>query len=32
MVGYELTNQVQYTVTFGPTSRPEVGLVIEYLE
>jgi len=32
MVGYELTNQVQYTVTFGPTSRAEVGLVIEHLE
>ncbi|HEX8441151.1 hypothetical protein [Archangium sp.] len=32
MVGYELTNQVQYTFTFGPTPLPELGLVIEHLE
>ncbi|PTL80660.1 hypothetical protein [Vitiosangium sp. GDMCC 1.1324] len=32
MVGYELTDKVQYTVSFGPTSLPELGLVIEHLE
>ncbi len=31
MVGYELTDKVQYTVTFGPTPLPELGLVIEHL-
>ena len=31
MVGYELTDKVQYTVTLGPTALPEVGLVIEHL-
>ncbi|MBN8230803.1 hypothetical protein JYK02_25130 [Corallococcus macrosporus] len=32
MVGYELTDKVQYTVTFGPTARTELGLVIEHLQ
>ncbi|NTX11296.1 hypothetical protein HUA74_07835 [Myxococcus sp. CA051A] len=32
MVGYELTDRVQYTLTLGPTSLPEVGMVIEHLE
>ncbi|QRO00260.1 hypothetical protein JRI60_15155 [Archangium violaceum] len=32
MVGYELTDKVQYTVTFGPTPLPELGLVIEHLQ
>ncbi|MCE9670885.1 hypothetical protein LY474_24050 [Myxococcus stipitatus] len=32
MVGYELTDRVQYTLTLGPTSHPEVGMVIEHLE
>ncbi len=31
MVGYELTDRVQYTLTLGPTSLPELGLVIEHL-
>jgi hypothetical protein len=31
MVGYELTDRVQYTLTLGPTSRPELGMVIEHL-
>jgi len=31
MVGYELTDKVQYSVTLGPTALPEVGLVIEHL-
>ncbi|WNG35024.1 hypothetical protein F0U61_16230 [Archangium violaceum] len=31
MVGYQLTDQVQYTVTLGPTPLPELGLVIEHL-
>ncbi|RKH37214.1 hypothetical protein [Corallococcus sicarius] len=31
MVGYELTDKVQYTVSFGPTPAPELGLVIEHL-
>ncbi len=31
MVGYELTDRVQYTLTLGPTALPEVGLVIEHL-
>lgn len=32
MVGYELTDKVQYTVTFGPTERTGLGLVIEHLQ
>ncbi|RKH03961.1 hypothetical protein [Corallococcus carmarthensis] len=32
MVGYELTDKVQYTVTFGPTARTGLGLVIEHLQ
>ncbi|WP_257453862.1 hypothetical protein [Archangium lipolyticum] len=32
MVGYELTDKVQYTVTFGPSSLPELGVVIEHLQ
>lgn len=31
MIGYELTDRVQYTLTIGPTSLPELGLVIEHL-
>ncbi|RKH55319.1 hypothetical protein [Corallococcus llansteffanensis] len=31
MVGYELTDKVQYTVSFGPTQPTELGLVIEHL-
>ena len=31
MVGYELTDKVLYTVTLGPTSLSELGLVIEHL-
>lgn len=31
MVGYELTDRVQYTLTLGPTALPELGLVIEHL-
>ncbi len=31
MVGYELTDKVQYSVTLGPTALSEVGLVIEHL-
>ena len=30
MVGYELTDKVQYTVTLGPTDVSEVSLVIEH--
>jgi hypothetical protein len=32
MVGYELTDKVQYTVTFGPTALPELGLVVEHTQ
>ncbi|NNB88365.1 hypothetical protein HJC10_31170 [Corallococcus exiguus] len=32
MVGYELTDKVQYTVTFGPTANTGLGLVIEHLQ
>jgi hypothetical protein len=32
MVGYELTDKVQYTLTLGPTSLSELGLVIEHLQ
>ncbi|MHA7634383.1 hypothetical protein [Corallococcus sp. M7] len=32
MVGYELTDKVQYTVTFGPTPLTNLGLVIEHLQ
>ena len=31
MIGYELTDRVQYTLTIGPTSLPELGMVIEHL-
>jgi hypothetical protein len=31
MVGYELTDRVQYTLTIGPTALPQVGMVIEHL-
>lgn len=31
MVGYELTDRVQYTLTLGPTPLPELGMVIEHL-
>ncbi len=31
MVGYELTDKVQYTVTVGPTEHSELSLVIEHL-
>ncbi|XXF78764.1 hypothetical protein P2318_03115 [Myxococcaceae bacterium GXIMD 01537] len=32
MVGYELTDRVAYTLTIGPASVPQVGLVVEHLE
>lgn len=32
MVGYELTDKVPYTVSFGPTEATEFGLVIEHLQ
>ncbi|WP_021781182.1 hypothetical protein [Myxococcus hansupus] len=31
MVGYELTDRVQYTVRLGPTSLAELNMVIEHL-
>ncbi|MCK8500769.1 hypothetical protein [Myxococcus fulvus] len=32
MVGYELTDRIQYTLTLGPTSLTELGMVIEHLQ
>ncbi|WP_140868661.1 hypothetical protein [Myxococcus xanthus] len=32
MVGYELTDRVQYTLQLGPTSLPELHMVIEHVQ
>ncbi|WP_426755449.1 hypothetical protein [Myxococcus sp. Y35] len=32
MVGYELTDRVQYTLQLGPTSLPELNMVIEHVQ